>query len=95
MILLSLLPVGLMQTRASVEHGTWYARSAELMQTPTMDTLRWLASGWRHALRHRTGGLWAGSSPAFKTGWSITKEEDPVSRQQHPHEDPMDQVAVR
>ena len=42
MVLLSLLPVGLMQTWASVEHGTWYARSAEFMQTPTMDTLRWL-----------------------------------------------------
>ena len=42
MVLLSLLPVGLMQTWASVEHGTWYARSAEFMQTPMMDTLRWL-----------------------------------------------------
>ncbi|MGN6553236.1 MAG: nitric-oxide reductase large subunit [Verrucomicrobiota bacterium] len=42
MILLSLLPVGLLQTWASVEHGMWYARSAEFMQTPTMNTLRWL-----------------------------------------------------
>jgi nitric oxide reductase subunit B len=25
-----------------VEHGTWYARSAEFLQTPTMNTLRWL-----------------------------------------------------
>jgi nitric oxide reductase large subunit len=40
--LLSLLPVGLMQTWASVEHGTWYAPSAGSMQTPTMDALRWL-----------------------------------------------------
>jgi nitric oxide reductase subunit B len=39
---LSLLPVGLMQTWASVEHGYWYARSGEFMQTPTMQTLRWL-----------------------------------------------------
>ena len=34
MVLLSLLPVGLLQTWASVEKGTWYARSAEFMQTP-------------------------------------------------------------
>lgn len=43
MCVLSLLPVGLMQTWASVEHGYWYARSAEFMQIPIMQTLRW----WR------------------------------------------------
>jgi nitric oxide reductase subunit B len=42
MCLLSLLPVGLMQTWASVEHGYWYARSAEFMQSPLMQNLRWL-----------------------------------------------------
>lgn len=42
MAFLSLLPVGLMQTFASVEHGLWYARSAEFMQTDLMNTLRWL-----------------------------------------------------
>jgi nitric oxide reductase subunit B len=42
MVVLSLLPVGLMQTWASVEHGYWFARSAEFLQTPTMQTLRWL-----------------------------------------------------
>ncbi|HLO01564.1 MAG TPA: hypothetical protein VK191_00415 [Symbiobacteriaceae bacterium] len=31
-----------MQTWASVEHGLWYARSAEFMKTPIMDTLRWM-----------------------------------------------------
>ena len=41
-VLLSLLPIGLLQTWAAVEHGTWYARSAEFLQTGTMDTLRWL-----------------------------------------------------
>ncbi len=39
---LSLLPVGLMQTSASVEHGYWYARSSEFMQTELMQTLRWM-----------------------------------------------------
>ncbi|MCZ7648885.1 MAG: nitric-oxide reductase large subunit [Planctomycetota bacterium] len=42
MVLLSLLPVGLLQTYASIEHGMWYARSAEFLQTPLMDALRWL-----------------------------------------------------
>jgi nitric oxide reductase subunit B len=42
MVLISLLPIGLMQTVASVEHGMWYARSAEFLQTPIMDKLRWL-----------------------------------------------------
>mgnify|MGYP000863019051 CR=1 FL=1 len=42
MLLLSLLPVGLLQTKASVEVGYWYARSPEFMQTPLMNTLRWL-----------------------------------------------------
>jgi nitric oxide reductase subunit B len=42
MVLLSVLPVGLAQTWASVEHGYWYARSAEFLHTPTMDRLRWM-----------------------------------------------------
>lgn len=42
MCLLSLLPVGLMQTWASVEHGYWYARSSEFLQTPLMQNLRWM-----------------------------------------------------
>jgi nitric oxide reductase subunit B len=42
MCVVSLLPVGLLQTWASVEQGYWYARSAEFLQTPLMQTLRWL-----------------------------------------------------
>lgn len=42
MCVLSLLPVGLMQTWASVEHGYWYARSPEFMQTPLLQTFRWM-----------------------------------------------------
>lgn len=42
MCMLSLLPVGLMQTWASVDQGYWYARSAELMQTPVMQNFRWM-----------------------------------------------------
>jgi len=42
MVAISLLPVGLMQTWASVEKGYWYARSPEFMHTDVMQTLRWL-----------------------------------------------------
>ena len=31
-----------MQTWASVEYGTWYARSAEFLQTGFMNNLRWM-----------------------------------------------------
>lgn len=42
MIGLSLLPIGLIQAKASVDHGLWFARSAELLQSPTIVTLRWM-----------------------------------------------------
>jgi len=42
MVTFSLLPVGLMQTYASVKDGYWYARSSEFLQTDLMQTLRWL-----------------------------------------------------
>jgi nitric oxide reductase subunit B len=42
MVTISMLPIGLMQAWASVEYGTWYARSAEFLQTPLMNNLRWM-----------------------------------------------------
>jgi nitric oxide reductase subunit B len=42
MVLLSLLPVGLLQAWASIQYGTWYARSAEFLQTGHMQALRWM-----------------------------------------------------
>ncbi|MFN8258989.1 MAG: nitric-oxide reductase large subunit [Bacteroidales bacterium] len=42
MVLLSVLPVGLSQAVASMNHGLWYARSAEFMQQPYMVTFKWL-----------------------------------------------------
>jgi nitric oxide reductase subunit B len=38
----SLLPVGLAQTWASVAHGYWFARSSDFLQSPMMQTLRWM-----------------------------------------------------
>ncbi|MRG91847.1 nitric-oxide reductase large subunit [Polyangium spumosum] len=76
MVLLSLLPLGLLQTWASVEHGMWYARSAEFLQTPRMDTLRWL--------RVVGDTIFAAGALALgwfvlglKTGWSLRAEGDP------------------
>jgi nitric oxide reductase subunit B len=42
MALLTLLPLGTLQLFASLEHGYWYARSAEFMQQPLVDLLVWL-----------------------------------------------------
>jgi nitric oxide reductase subunit B len=73
MVLISVLPVGLLQAWASLEHGMWYARSPEFMQTETMNTLRWL--------RVVGDTIFAAGAVAFgwfvlglKTGWSIAHE---------------------
>jgi nitric oxide reductase subunit B len=42
MAVLSLLPMGLMQVYAAVEHGFWYARSADFMQQPLVQTIVWM-----------------------------------------------------
>jgi nitric oxide reductase subunit B len=42
MALLSLAPVGLLQVQAAVSHGFWFARSAEFLQQPLLQTLVWL-----------------------------------------------------
>ena len=75
MVLISVLPVGLAQTMASVRDGLWYARSAEFMQQDYLQTLRWLrvigdtifAVGV-FALGYFVVGL--------KTGWSVRAEHD-------------------
>lgn len=42
MVIISVLPVGLSQTVASVQEGLWFARSAEFMQQPHIVTFKWL-----------------------------------------------------
>jgi Nitric oxide reductase large subunit len=42
MALLTLLPIGTLQLLAAIEHGYAYARSAEFMQQPIIDTLVWM-----------------------------------------------------
>jgi nitric oxide reductase subunit B len=42
MVVLSMFPIGILQAIASIQRGTWYARSAEFLQTPSMQILRWM-----------------------------------------------------
>lgn len=41
MIFLSLLPIGLIQAKASISTGLWYARGLEISQSPWIQNLRW------------------------------------------------------
>ncbi|MDX2106213.1 MAG: nitric-oxide reductase large subunit [Candidatus Melainabacteria bacterium] len=76
MVLISLLPVGLLQTWASVENGLWYARSAEFMQTPVMNTLKWLRviGDTIFAIGVFVLGWFV---LGLKTGWSVSGQVDP------------------
>jgi nitric oxide reductase subunit B len=42
MAVLSLAPVGLLQVKAAVEHGFWFARSPEFMHSDLIETLVWM-----------------------------------------------------
>jgi len=79
MVVVSLLPIGLAQAWASVEHGLWFARSAEFLQQPWIETLRWLRIVGDGVFLVGVGlfgwfmlGLW--------TGWSYQRTEVPVPR---------------
>jgi nitric oxide reductase subunit B len=74
MLLISLLPVGLLQTIASIKHGMWYARSPEFMQESTMQTLRWLRVIGDTIFAIGTLAL-AWFIIGLKTGWSLKKKE--------------------
>jgi nitric oxide reductase subunit B len=76
MVLLSLLPIGLMQTWASVEHGTWYARSAEFMSRGIIHTFVWLRTIGDTLFA--IGALVLGWFVlGLKTGWSLTGKRLP------------------
>ncbi len=69
MIALSLLPIGLLQTVASVDHGLWFARSAEFLQQPLLQQLRW-ARIVGDTLFLLGAGSFAWFMIGLKTGWS-------------------------
>ena len=73
MVLISVLPIGFAQTMASVEHGLWYARSAEFMQQPYLQTLRWMRVFGDTIFAVGTLAL-AWFIIGLKTGWSLKTE---------------------
>jgi nitric oxide reductase subunit B len=80
MVLISVLPVGLVQTLASVREGLWFARSAEFLQQDYLQTLRWLRVIGDTIFA--VGALALGwFVVGLKTGWSVKQEHDlPESR---------------
>ncbi|WP_271782963.1 nitric-oxide reductase large subunit [Aquimarina algiphila] len=42
MVVFSLLPQGILQTLASIKEGYWYARSSELLYSPSFQVIKWL-----------------------------------------------------
>lgn len=74
MALLSLLPMGMLQTIASVNEGMWYARSAEFMQQPLMETFRWLRAIGDTIFAIGTVAL-ALFVVGLKFGWSYKKDQ--------------------
>jgi len=76
MVLLSLLPIGLLQTWASVDQGYWYARSAEFTQTGLMDILRWLrvVGDTLFAIGALALGWFVFG---LRFGWSVSNRQDP------------------
>ncbi len=75
MVVVSLLPVGLLQTWASVEHGMWYARSAEFLQQPLLQNLRWLRVLGDTIFAFGAVGIgWF--VLGLKTGWSFADQSE-------------------
>jgi len=73
MVLLSVLPIGLAQTVASVKEGLWYARSAEFLHQPAMQTLKWMRVFGDTIFAAGTVAL-AWFIFGLKVGWSIEKK---------------------
>jgi len=72
MVFISVLPIGLAQTVASVQEGLWYARSAEFMQQPYIQTFKWLRVFGDTIFAAGTVSLtWF--IFGLKAGWSIDK----------------------
>jgi nitric oxide reductase subunit B len=75
MVGLSLLPIGLAQTVASVDHGLWYARSADFLQQPWIQKLRWLRLIGDTAFLLGVG-CFAWFMIGLRTGWSLVTERE-------------------
>ncbi|WP_167619344.1 nitric-oxide reductase large subunit [Maribellus sediminis] len=74
MVLISVLPIGLAQTVASVKEGLWWARSAEFMQQPYLITFKWLRVIGDTIFALGTLAL-AWFIFGLKFGWSLKNQE--------------------
>jgi nitric oxide reductase subunit B len=74
MVLISILPIGLAQTVASVQKGLWYARSAEFLHLPALVTLKWLRVIGDTIFALGTVAL-AWFIFGLRGGWSIEKKQ--------------------
>lgn len=73
MVFISVLPIGLAQTVASVQDGLWYARSAEFLHQPYLVTFKWLRVIGDTIFAAGTVSLvWF--IFGLKGGWSINKK---------------------
>jgi nitric oxide reductase subunit B len=79
MVVISVLPIGILQTKASIEVGMWYARSADFMQQPIMQIFRWLRVIGDVIFAAGTITL-AIFVIGLKTGWSIDKNKPRIER---------------
>ena len=88
MVVLSLLPIGLAQAVASIDHGLWFARSAEFLQQPWIQTLRWLRLVGDSVFIIGVAAL-VYFVVGLKTGWSYKKKEEsealPTGERAHAH----------
>jgi nitric oxide reductase subunit B len=73
MVLISVLPIGLAQTVASVKVGLWYARSSEFLHQPALVTLKWLRVIGDTIFAAGTVAL-AWFIFGLKLGWSVEKK---------------------
>jgi nitric oxide reductase subunit B len=73
MVFISVLPIGLAQTVASVQEGLWWARSAEFLQQPYLVTFKWLRVIGDTIFAFGTVAL-AWFIFGLKFGWSLEKK---------------------
>ena len=79
MVGLSLLPIGLAQTWASVETGYWYARSPEFIQLPVLQVFRWLRAPGDMLFTAGIVGVVIFVA-GLSIGYSFEKEKSPAGR---------------
>ncbi len=85
MVLLSLLPIGLLQAAASIDQGLWYARSAEFLQQPLLQMLRWMRAIGDTVFTVGTVAF-AWFVAGLHTGWSLKPVEEQVYPASREHE---------